>query len=290
MPEGLQNPRILALTLLAMLAFAANSVLCRLALGSGAIDPTSFTLLRLASGALMLWLVVYWRGRQTTGAPREKSAGNWISAAMLFLYAITFSIAYLMLDTGTGALILFGTVQMTMVAWALLKGERPALAQWLGWALALAGLIYLLLPGVTAPIPLGAVLMLMAGFGWGVYSLRGRGKGNPEQVTADNFLKACPMAIAAALVAIPWFHVSPSGLGLAVLSGAIASGLGYTVWYYVLPAISSTQAATCQLSVPLIAAAAGVVFVGEPLSLRLVIAATTILGGIGLAIWTRKTA
>lgn len=290
MNSSLTTVQVALLTVLAMLAFAANSVLARLALGLGTIDAASFTLVRLASGALMLWLLVGWQSRRggNGDAPRTRqSSGNWPSAAMLFIYAICFSVAYLMLSTATGALILFGSVQLTMVAWALREGERPRLLQWLGWALALAGLVYLMLPGVTAPAPIGALLMAMAGIAWGVYSLRGRGARNPSRVTADNFLRTVPMAVVAALVAIPWFHLSFEGIGLALLSGVIASGLGYTLWYSVLPSISATQAATCQLSVPVIAAIAGVVLVAEPVSLRLVLAATTILGGIGLSIWSK---
>ena len=290
MTHDLSNPRVLITTILAMLAFAANSVLCRLALGSGSIDAASFTLLRLASGAVVLWLLVYWRTRRVrVGNDRRASAdtGNWISSAMLFLYAICFSIAYLMLNTGTGALILFGFVQLTMVIWALSQGERPTLPQWLGWALALAGLTYLVMPGVTAPAPAGAILMATAGIAWGVYSLRGRGAGDPVQVTADNFFKAVPMALGAALIAVPWFHVTGSGLIWAVASGAIASGLGYSLWYQVLPVVTATQAATCQLSVPLIAALAGVLLLSEPLTLRLTLAGAVILGGIGLSIYIR---
>lgn len=291
MTDGLRNHKVLILTATAMLAFAANSVLARLALGSGSIDAASFTLLRLGSGALTLWMLAHWRQRGLQGRQQGPGdTGTWRSAAMLFLYAICFSIAYLMLNTGTGALVLFGSVQMTMIAWALYRGERPLALQWLGWGLAIAGMVYLVLPGVTAPDPLGALLMAVAGIAWGVYSLRGQGAGNPEQVTANNFLKACPMAVAAAVIAVPWFQVSSDGVWLALLSGTVASGLGYTVWYQVLPMISTSQAATCQLSVPLIAAVAGVVFMAEPLSLRLSIAAVAILGGIALSIWTRTRA
>lgn len=290
MKASLTTAQVLSLTAAAMVAFAANSVLCRLALGPGRIDAASFTLLRIASGALILWLLVHWQQRRAdsrTGTGRY-SEGSWPSATMLFLYAICFSVAYIMLSTATGALVLFGCVQLTMVAWALYQGERPLLMQWLGWALALAGLVYLVLPGVTAPEPLGALLMAVAGVAWGGYSLRGRGAQDPVRVTADNFLKAVPMAAGAASIAVPWFHVTVDGAVLALLSGTLASGLGYSVWYHVLPAISATQAATCQLSVPVIAAAAGVILVAEPFSLRLVIASVTILGGIGLSIWSKS--
>lgn len=290
MQPPLNRTRVLILSIIAMFAFAGNSVLARLALGPGNIDAATFTLVRIASGAVMLWLLVGWRQRRLTqqnGRVQRPDGGNWPSATALFLYAICFSFAYLMLDTGTGALILFGAVQLTMVAWGLVQGERPATTQWVGWALALGGMIYLVFPGVSAPSPAGALLMATAGAAWGIYSLRGRGVKDPAQVTASNFLRAVPLAVVVAIAAIPWLHLTPSGAGLALLSGAFASGLGYTLWYYVLPEISATQAATCQLSVPLLAAVAGVLFVSEPFTLRLTVASVIILGGIGLAVLTR---
>lgn len=278
---------IAGLTALALLAFAGNSLLCRAALRDTAIDPASFTLLRVVSGALVLGLLVGLR------APRALPAGSWTSATALFAYAIAFSYAYVGLSAGTGALILFGAVQASMLGWALLRGERFSALQMLGFAVAIAGLIGLLLPGLSAP-PLGAaLLMLLAGVAWGVYSLRGRGAGDPTAVTAGNFLRAVPMAgaaLAVALLLVPdAVRVDASGSLYAIASGALTSGLGYAIWYRALPQLRASTAATVQLSVPVITAVAGVVLLSEPLSLRLVLASVAVLGGVALVVlWPKR--
>lgn len=283
----MRRSSLVALTLLALLAFAGNSLLCRVALRDTAIDPASFTLLRVASGALVLALLV---GLRTAAALR---AGSWTSAAALFVYAIAFSYAYIGLSAGTGALILFGAVQASMLGWALLRGERFGAVQTLGFVLAIAGLIGLLLPGLSAP-PLGAAfLMLLAGIAWGVYSLRGRGAGNPTAVTAGNFLRALPMAVAAsafALVLAPAaVRVDVPGSLYAIASGALTSGLGYAIWYRVLPQLRASTAATVQLSVPVITAIAGVALLSEPVGVRLVLASVAVLGGVAMVVlWPNK--
>ena len=275
--------RILALTALAMVAFAANSLLCRLALRDTGIDPASFTLIRMLSGALVLWVILRLR---TSVA--EQSHGDWRSAAALFAYAIAFSYAYVGLSAGAGALLLFGSVQATMILYSLWRGERFAPWQCLGFALAIGGLIALVAPGATAPPWLAAVLMVLAGMAWGMYSLRGRGNTDPLATTAGNFLRSVPMALAAALLAWPWLAVDAWGAVLAVLSGALASGVGYAIWYAALRGLSGTAAATVQLSVPALAALGGVVLLAEPLSLRLVLASVVTLGGIALVIHGRR--
>ncbi len=283
----MRRSSVAALTLLALMAFAGNSLLCRAALRDTAIDPASFTLLRLVSGALMLALLVGVRG------PAQLRAGSWTSAAALFAYAIAFSYAYIGLSAGTGALILFGAVQASMIGWALLRGERFGVVQILGFALAVGGLVGLLLPGLSAP-PLGAaLLMLVAGMAWGVYSLRGRGAGNPTAITAGNFLRAAPMALAAsgfALVLAPAaVQVDVPGSLYAIASGALTSGLGYAIWYRVLPQPRASNAATVQLSVPVVTAVAGVLLLNEPLGLRLVLASIAVLGGVAFVVlWPRR--
>ena len=272
---------VAALTALTMGAFAANSVLCRLALRETGIDAATFTAVRLTAGALMLWVVVRARGRAS------RSGGGWASAAALFAYAAAFSFAYLTLTTGTGALLLFGAVQLTMIGYGRARGERLSAVQTAGLVLALAGLVYLVLPGLTAP-PLGpAALMAASGVAWGVYSLRGRSTADATAATASNFLRAAPMAVAlGAALALSGAAVRPDGRGLAyaVLSGAVTSGLGYVVWYAVLPALRATSAATVQLSVPVLAALGGVALLGEPVTLRLALAAVAVLGGIALVL------
>ena len=267
-----------------MVAFASNSLLNRLALGQETIDAVSYTTVRLTAGALTLWLIA---SLQKNSA-QPKVRGNWISAAMLFLYAIAFSFAYLSLSAGTGALILFGTVQVTMILSALRSGERPQLLEWLGVLLALGGLVYLVLPGLRAPSPLGSALMSIAGVAWGVYSLRGRGATSPLADTTGNFIRAVPLILAVLLLSLNGVHLTQTGILLAVLSGAIASGLGYVIWYAALSGLTATRAAIVQLSVPVIAAWAGVVFLAEDVSLRLILAAALILGGIALAIAGRR--
>lgn len=273
--------RLLLLTALAMLAFAANSLLCRLALAGSAIDPASFTGIRLVAGALTLWLIVYLRER------RLRPGGSWISAAALFAYAAAFSFAYISLPAGIGALLLFGSVQSSMIAVGLARGERLDQKQAAGFLLALGGLVVLVRPGLAAPPALGSLLMLVAGVAWGLYSLRGRGAGDPTVATAGNFLRAVPMTLALSLVFISHTHVERAGIAYALVSGAITSGIGYVIWYTALKGLSVTRAAVVQLSVPVIAAAGGILLLGESFSARLVIAAAAILGGIALVVVKR---
>lgn len=270
--------RLMVLTAMAMTAFAGNSLLCRMALQYTGIDAGSFTTIRLMSGALTLWLLVTMRG----GAYRGN--GNWPSAIALFAYAAGFSFAYVRLPAGTGALILFGAVQATMIGHGLWSGERLRRPQVLGVVLAFAGIIGLLLPGLSAPPIWSAMLMLGAGVSWGIYSLRGRGAGDPTRVTAGNFMRAAP--IAAVLSLVMWNHVAldAAGIWYAIASGALASGIGYAIWYTALPSLKATQAATLQLSVPVIATVGAIVFLGEALTLRLVLASLAILGGIAIVI------
>ena len=291
--------RLLVLVSTAMLAFAGNSLLCRMALKHTAIDAGSFTAIRMLSGACMLWLVV----RLTSGGagPERKSRplpGHWLSAAALFVYATGFSFAYVSMSAATGALLLFGSVQATMIGYGVWRGERLRQRQWAGIALAVAGLVTLLLPGLSAPAPLAALSMISAGAAWGVYSLRGKGAPNPQQnnpteVTAGNFLRTVPMALvlvlAIALFTANGLRTDPAGMGYAVVSGALASGLGYAIWYQALPALKATQAATLQLSVPVIAALGGVLLIGEALTGPLVLASFAILGGIALVIVQKKS-
>lgn len=261
-----------------MMAFAGNSLLCRLALRHTAIDAASFTLVRIVSGAIALQLLVLARKGS------HGRAGSWPSALALFVYAGGFSFAYLSLPAGTGALLLFGAVQATMIIWALAKGERLRVGPSIGLALALAGLVALVLPGISAPPLGGSVLMLSAGVAWGVYSLRGKGAGDPASATAGNFLRAVPMAMGLSAALWPWARLDRTGIGYAILSGAIASGAGYAIWYTVLPALRAASAATVQLSVPVLAAAGGILFLGETLTLRVVLASVAVLGGIALVV------
>jgi drug/metabolite transporter (DMT)-like permease len=240
----------------------------------------------LISGALALWLIASLQ--KNPAAPIVR--GNWISAAMLFLYAIAFSFAYLSLSAGTGALILFGTVQVTMLLVALRSGERPRLLEWLGLLLALSGLVYLVIPGLQAPSPVGSTLMALAGIAWGVYSLRGRGSVSPLADTAGNFIRAVPFIIVVWLTGRDHLYLTQSGILLAILSGALASGVGYVIWYKALAGLTATRAAIVQLSVPILAGWGGVVLLAEDVSLRLVLAGVLILGGIALAIAGRPKA
>lgn len=276
--------RILLLTMVTMGAFAANSILCRLALGDAAIDAASFTTLRLISGAVMLLLLS--RLASTNRPPR--SGGDWLSAAMLFVYAAAFSFAYISLAAGTGALILFGAVQATMILIALRSGERPHRQEWIGLVAALAGLVYLVLPGLSAPSPVGSALMTVAGIAWGLYSLRGRGAADPTLATTANFVRAVPFAAVVSAIAFRGISISSRGALLAILSGAIASGLGYVLWYMALKGLTATRAAIVQLSVPIIAAAGGVVFLAEEVSLRLAVSSVMILGGVCLSVTARS--
>jgi drug/metabolite transporter (DMT)-like permease len=270
------------LTIVAMLAFAANSLLCRLALGPGLIDAASFATVRVISGAATLTLIVLPRWRA-----RGRAATNWRSAAMLFTYMVCFSFAYLSLSAGTGALILFGAVQLTMFIRALRSGEGFSPLSWAGLTLAILGLVYLVSPGVTAPDPLGAVLMAMAGVAWGIYSLLGRGAADPLEATANNFIATVPLVLLVSLASLGHVRGAAHGLALAVASGAMASGLGYVIWYAALRHLSATRAATVQLSVPVIAAFGGVLLLGEELTVRLVLASIATLGGVAIVIGAR---
>lgn len=279
-------PRLALLTALAMLAFAANSLLCRIALRDGHIDAASFTAIRLLGGALALWLIV----RLRPAAPSAPLGGSHLSALALFVYAAGFSWAYVQLSAATGALLLFGAVQASMILWGLWRGERLSAGQGCGLLLAFAGLAVLLLPGASAPAALPAMLMLLAGVAWGGYSLRGRGAGDATAHTAGNFIRALPLALLLGLVGLPWAQLDAAGLGYALLSGALASGVGYALWYAVLPALGATQAATIQLSVPLLTAVLGVLLLGEAFDRRLLLAAVLLLGGVAWVLLGRSPA
>ncbi|MBD1846586.1 DMT family transporter [Cyanobacteria bacterium FACHB-63] len=274
--KALSPSRIMLLTILAMLAFAGNSLLCRIALKHTEIDAVSFTSIRLISGALMLWLIVWWRGE------RIGMRGSWFASLALFTYAICFSIAYTSLSTGTGALLLFGSVQITMISYGLWTGERLQSPQILGLILALVGLIALLFPGLTTPPLLSSLLMVGAGIAWGIYSLLGKGVANPIQATASNFLRAVPFAIGLSVSTFHQMRLDLAGGGYAVASGAIASGMGYAIWYYALPGLKATQAAVVQLSVPVLAALIAIPLLQELITLRLGLATISVLSGIAL--------
>lgn len=267
------------LTAFTLVAFAANSILCRMALGANLIDPVSFSTLRLLSGALVL--VPFAR---LTGKPGPTvRGGSWASASALFVYAFGFSLAYISLDAGIGALVLFGAVQATMIGIGIKFGEHPSPLQWLGIGTALAGLVYLVFPGITAPNPLGVALMFTAGIAWGLYSVRGRKSAAPVWSTASNFVRTVPMAAAACILAVASLQAHLPGVLLAMTSGSVTSGLGYALWYKALRGLSTTQAAVVQLLVPVLAATGGVVFLGERLTLRLLVSSGLILGGVAVA-------
>jgi drug/metabolite transporter (DMT)-like permease len=283
--SGVTPPSVLqtaSLTVITLCAFAANSVLARMALGTEAADPAGFTTVRLVSGAAALWLIVRVRGR---GAQPRRS-GSWTSGWWLFLYAIAFSFAYVSLPTGTGALILFAAVQVTMILSGIVHGEPPTPLQWFGLAVAMTGLVVLVAPGATAPSPVGSLLMAVAGASWGLYSVRGRGISDPVAATAENFARSAPMVLAVAVAVLPTISVTPAGLILGVLSGAVASGLGYVGWYAAMRGLTTTQASVVQLSVPVLAAAAGVILLSEDLTGRLLMSGAAILGGVAVAVAT----
>lgn len=261
-----------------MLAFAANSLLCRLALMHTAIDPASFTAVRIIAGAVTLALIIMSRGG------RMSETGSWASGLALFVYAAAFSFAYVSLSAATGALLLFGAVQVTMITVGLWRGERLSLRKLTGLGLAFGGLVTLLLPGLSAPPLASAVLMLAAGLAWGIYSLRAKGATDPTAVTAGNFLRAVPFAAALTLLMWPSLKTDHAGILLAIASGALASGLGYAIWYAALRGLRATSAATVQLSVPVITALGGIVLLGEPLGLRVMVTSIAILGGIALVV------
>jgi drug/metabolite transporter (DMT)-like permease len=282
-------------TALALVAFALNSILCRLALRGGEADAAGFTAMRLAAGAFALLLLGLAVRRAATrpGSGRVSAfltdRGSWTAALFLFAYAILFSLAYLNLTAATGALILFGSVQMTMVAASLIRGERPGRVEWLGLMAALGGLVYLVYPGLESPPLASAILMVGAGASWGLYSLRGKGSRDAIADTSGNFIRSLPFAAAALLVFLPALQLSAYGLLLAVISGALTSGIGYAIWYTALKDLTTTRAAVLQLAVPVLTAIIGVLFLGEAAGIRLAIAGALILGGIGLVIIGRAS-
>lgn len=274
--------RLTTLTVFALVAFAGNSLLCRVALRETAIDAASFTSIRLVSGALTLWLIA-------RSVSRSRGVeGSWASALALFVYAAGFSYAYTALTAATGALLLFGAVQATMIGQRLWARERLPLRQAAGLGLAVGGLVSFLAPGIARPSLHGTLLMLAAGVAWGIYSVRGIAAANPIAVTAGNFLRAVPLALALSLVMQARVSIDGAGIAYAVASGALTSGVGYVIWYAVLPSLKPIRAASVQLSVPVIAAFGGVLLLGEPLDLRLVIASIAVLGGIALTIAGRS--
>ncbi len=271
--------KVIVFTLLALTAFAANSVLCRLALGKNTIDASSFTVVRLITGALTLWVILSFQTKNRN----DSSKGSWIATVMLLVYAVTFSFSYITLDTGTGALILFGSVQITMILLSLFSGNKLHMSEWAGVLISFSGLVYLVLPGVSTPSVTGFILMAVAGMAWGGYTLKGRGSASPLRDTAYNFFRSVPFTLLLALITLLNFNsiqISSTGIVLAALSGGLTSGIGYTIWYIALGGLSDTQAAVVQLSVPMIAAFGGVVFVSEKIGLRLTLSTLLILGGI----------
>jgi drug/metabolite transporter (DMT)-like permease len=280
------SARVPILTLAAMIAFASNSLLCRAALKQTSIDAGSFTFVRVFSGAVVLWLV-----RRMIRTTRSGGVGgNWISALALLLYAAGFSFAYVAVAAGTGALLLFGAVQATMILWGLHKGECLRAIQILGLIVAMTGLVVLLFPGLSAPPLLGSILMLGAGVAWGVYSLRGKREKNAVTATTGNFVRAVPFAAALSIIFLRWLDLDLAGVIYAIISGAVTSGLGYVIWYSVLPSLKAASAATVQLSVPVLAAAGGILLLGEPLTLRYLLASVAILGGIALVVLEKNPA
>jgi drug/metabolite transporter (DMT)-like permease len=270
--------RLLTLTALALIAFAANAVLCRLAFTRTGIDPASFTAIRLAAGTLALWLVI----RRRTVSLR--TGGNWPSALALFAFAVGHTFGYVTVPAGAGTLLFCGAVQVSMIFPALWAGERLGLRQSSGLALALGGLVVLVLPGLSAPPPGGSALMLAAGVAWGVYSLLGRGTADPAAATAGNFLRATWLALALGLASLPWVRLDGAGVSYAMFTGIVFTGLGYAIWYAALPALTATRAATVQLSVPVIAALGAVALLHEPITLRLIVVSAAVLGGCAMVI------
>ena len=283
MQNASSQTRVLVLTSIAMVAFAGNSLLCRMALKHTAIDPATFTSIRVLSGAIALWLIASMR------IGSRGQSGSWSSALALFAYAAAFSFAYVDLSAGTGALLLFGAVQATMILFGLWKGERLNGWQGIGLVLALGGLVSLLLPGMSAPPLVGAILMVGAGIAWGVYSLRGKGAGDPLAATAGNFLRAVPFAMILSLAMLTTARIDAEGIAYAIASGALTSGVGYAIWYAALRGLAATSAATVQLSVPVIAAIGGILLLGEAMTLRLLGASMAVLGGIALVVVRPKS-
>jgi drug/metabolite transporter (DMT)-like permease len=279
--DAIPSPlRIVLMTALAITAFAANSIICRAALGPGLIDPATFTTVRLVSAAAVLALVVFARRRKLP----HLSFGDWRAAMALFAYAVFFSFGYVLLSTGTGALILFGSVQLTMFAWAFYEGERFSALAWGGLALAAGGLVWLVLPGLEAPDPLGALFHTVSGAAWGVFSLLIRGAKHPVESNAANFAICVPLGVIVSLMFWGRMDATAQGLALAVLSGGLASGCGYVIWYWVLKHLPAARASAAQLSAPAVAALGGVMLLGEDLTLRLIVASAAMLGGVGIVL------
>ena len=281
--------KIIASTVFALFAFAANSVFCRLALGDEAIDATSFTSVRLFSGIIVLFILMQFTSHvsKPQSSLKANAKGSWLAAIMLFTYAVTFSFGYISLDTGTGALILFGAVQITMILFNVISGSRLHYSEWLGLTCAFIGFVYLILPSITTPSLTGFILMSVSGMAWAFYTLLGRKSKHALSDTAFNFLRTSPFILILVLLSFNNLHISSNGFLLAVLSGAIASGIGYFVWYIALSGLSVTQAAVLQLFVPIIAALGGVVFTSESITLRLIESSILVLGGILLVILGR---
>ncbi|WP_220465488.1 DMT family transporter [Colwellia sp. BRX10-3] len=272
--------KIIAATVFALFAFAANSVLCRLALGENAIDAASFTSVRLLSGIIILLALLSLTNKVNKPKTKSKSTGSWLAASMLFIYALAFSFGYISLDTGTGALILFGAVQITMILTNVISGNKLYLTEWFGLTIAFSGFVYLIIPSLTTPSLTGFIMMSISGIAWALYTLLGRKSKDPLGDTTYNFVRTCPFVIALIIFGFNGGHITSMGFILAVLSGAIASGIGYFVWYIALAGLSVTQAAVLQLFVPIIAAIGGVVFTSELITLRLVESSALVLGGI----------
>ena len=292
-PQPSYTGRTILFTAFALIAFAANSVFNRLALGSNAIDASSYVGIRLVSGAATLWLLnILSKGAFNFGDKPflDNLKPSFLSAFYLFAYGIAFSFAYRSLNSGMGAFILFGTVQTTMLSMAVLKGERPHISEWFGLVVALGGLVYLVFPGLSAPDPLGAVLMLIAGVAWAFYTLRGRGVKDPLETTALNFICSVPMVLAVNLFMMQQIHFSTEGVVYALISGAVTSGMGYAIWYTALRGLTTTQAALLQLLVPILAALGGVIFLSENITMRLVSAGAMIIAGVLLALMGKRIA
>lgn len=273
--------RIFLLTTITMIAFGANSIFGRVALEGEAIDPSSYSFIRLLSGAIMLAILVVF----SSGVSKKNLGhGNLISAFCLFAYAAAFSFSYVNIETGVGALILFACVQATMIGWSLYKGDRPSLFEWLGIMIAFAAFIWLVSPGLEAPDPLAAAMMAISGIAWGAYSLRGKSASDPLKATAGNFMLSVPMGLALLLITLSINQITTYGVILAIASGAITSGMGYALWYRVLPKLTATRASIVQLTVPVVAGIGGLVFLAEPLTFRFVLASALILGGVAISI------
>lgn len=273
--------RIFLLTTITMIAFGANSIFGRVALEGDAIDPSSYSFIRLLSGAIMLAFLV---GVSSGVSKKNLNRGNLISAFCLFAYAGAFSFSYVNIETGVGALILFACVQAVMIGWALVKGDRPSLFEWLGIAIAFGAFVWLVSPGLEAPDPLAAALMAISGVAWGAYSLRGKSASDPLKATAGNFLLSVPMGLGLLLATLSSSQLTTYGVGLAIASGAVTSGMGYALWYRVLPILTATRASIVQLTVPVVAGIGGLVFLSEPLTFRFVLASALILGGVAISI------